>query len=422
MAPTPDSFIHSAARQNLRQLSVIRNIALGGQILALLFFSQIRDIGLPILVLGAILALYAIVITTTWWRTFRYPVITELEFFCHLLVDILFFTALLFFSGGASNPFISYYLVPISIAATTLPLRYTWAITILSLAAYSWLLKFYLPIPALAPGHHHDSVSNLHILGMWLNFAVSAGLITYFVTRMARTLKQQEEQLTIQRENQLRDEQLLAIGSLAAGTAHELGTPLNTMKILVDEMVADQSGSNDDLNILQQQIEQCRLTLKQLVATAEGSADGGEDIALRLYFDRLFERWQLMRPGVQANIRYPDNLPDIHTRLHPTIAQSLTSLLNNAADASPNRVDIQVRWDRQHIELCIKDYGDGVSPQLRGRLGTAFTSSKPEGMGLGLFLTQATLQRYGGTVDIKPGRGSGSEAKVILPIQDAHAR
>lgn len=422
MAPTLDSFIHSAARQNLRQLSVIRNIALGGQILALLFFSQIRDIGLPILVLGAILALYAIVITTTWWRTFRYPVITELEFFCHLLVDILFFTALLFFSGGASNPFISYYLVPISIAATTLPLRYTWAITILSLAAYSWLLNFYLPIPALAPGHHHDGVSNLHILGMWLNFAVSAGLITYFVTRMARTLKQQEEQLTIQRENQLQDEQLLAIGSLAAGTAHELGTPLNTMKILVDEMVADQSGSNDDLNILQQQIEQCRLTLKQLVATAEGSADGGEDIALRHYFDRLFERWQLMRPGVQASIRYPDNLPDIHTRLHPTIAQSLTSLLNNAADASPDRVDIQVRWDRQHIELCIKDYGDGVSPQLRGRLGTAFTSSKPEGMGLGLFLTQATLQRYGGTVDIKPGRESGSETKVILPIQDVHAR
>ncbi len=109
------------------------------------FFSQIRDIGLPILVLGAILALYAIVITTTWWRTFRYPVITELEFFCHLLVDILFFTALLFFSGGASNPFISYYLVPISIAATTLPLRYTWAITILSLAAYSWLLNFTCP-------------------------------------------------------------------------------------------------------------------------------------------------------------------------------------------------------------------------------------------------------------------------------------
>jgi two-component system sensor histidine kinase RegB len=382
----------------------------------------VEDIGLPVLMLALVLSLYALVIATTWWRTFRQPPITPLEFFCHLLVDILFFTALLFFSGGASNPFISYYLVPISIAATTLPLRYTWAITILSLAAYSWLLNFYLPIPALAPGHHHDGVSNLHILGMWLNFAVSAGLITYFVTRMARTLKQQEEQLTTQRENQLRDEQLLAIGSLAAGTAHELGTPLNTMKILVDEMVADQSDSHDDLKILQQQIEQCRLTLKQLVATAEGTTDGGEKIALRSYFDRLFERWQLMRPGVQANIHYPDNLPDIHVRLHPTIAQSLTSLLNNAADASPDRVDIQVRWNLQNIELCIKDYGAGVAPQLRGRLGKAFTSNKPEGMGLGLFLTRATLQRYGGSITIKPGRKSGSETKVILPIQDTHAR
>lgn len=414
--------MHSAAQQNLRQLSVIRNIALGGQLLALLYFSLVQDIGLPVLMLAIVLSLYAVVIATTWWRTFRQPPITPLEFFCHLLVDILFFTALLFFSGGASNPFISYYLVPISIAATTLPLRYTWAVTLLSLAAYSWLLNHYLPIPALSPSHHHDGASNLHILGMWINFAVSAGLITYFVTRMARTLKQQEEQLALQRENHLRDEQLLAIGSLAAGTAHELATPLNTMKILVDDMVADQSDSNDDLKILQQQIEQCRLTLKQLVATAEGAADGGEEIALRHYFDKLFERWQLMRPGIQANIRYPDGLPDICTRLHPTIAQSLTSLLNNAADASPDRVDIQVSWDLQQFELCIRDYGDGVAPQLRGKLGTAFTSDKPEGMGLGLFLSRATLQRYGGTVTMEPGRKSGNETRVVLPLQERHAR
>ncbi|WP_438951521.1 sensor histidine kinase, partial [Porticoccus sp.] len=235
------------------------------------------------------------------------------------------------------------------------------------------------------------------------------------------TLKQQEDQLTTQRENQLRDEQLLAIGSLAAGTAHELGTPLNTMKIVVDEMVADPSNPDDDLKILQQQIEQCRLTLKQLVATAEGTLDGGEKIDLRHYFDKLFERWQLMRPRVQANIRYPDNLPDIHTRLHPTIAQSLTSLLNNAADASPDQIDVEVSWDSQQVELCIKDYGDGVAPQLQSRLGSAFTSNKPEGMGLGLFLTQATLQRYGGTVTMKPGADSGNMTRVVLPLQGNHA-
>ncbi|MEH6467463.1 MAG: sensor histidine kinase, partial [Porticoccus sp.] len=103
---THDTLIISAARQNLRQLSIIRNIALGGQLLALLFFSQIQDIGLPVVTLSVVLAFYGIVIAATWWRSFQNPAITELEFFSHLFIDILFFTALLYFSGGASNPFV----------------------------------------------------------------------------------------------------------------------------------------------------------------------------------------------------------------------------------------------------------------------------------------------------------------------------
>lgn len=407
---------NSAARQNLRQLSIIRNIALGGQILALFFFSRFQDIGLPVTVLGLVLAFYAVVIVATWWRTFRYPAITQLEFFCHLMVDIAFFTALLFFSGGASNPFVSYYLVPISIAATTLPLRYTWSVTLLSLAAYSWLLNNYLPIPSLAPSHHHGDSVNLHILGMWCNFAVSAALITYFVTRMANTLRYQEEQLALRREDQLRDEQVLAIGSLAAGTAHELGTPLNTMKILVDEMLEEPSSHREDLVILQQQLAQCRTTLKALVATAEGGGETQQAISLRTYLDKLFERWQVMRPRVQAHIRYADELSEQTARFHPTIAQSLTSLLNNAADVSPERVEVEAGWDDRVLELRIRDFGKGIEPSLRETLGKPFNSSKPDGMGLGLFLSRATLDRYGGNVSISPGDGGGTVTRVILPL------
>jgi two-component system sensor histidine kinase RegB len=411
----------SAARQNLRQLSIIRNIALGGQLVALLFFSQIQDIGLPTTVLSVILALYALVIAATWWRSFQTPAITELEFFGHLLVDILFFTALLFFSGGASNPFISYYLVPISIAATTLPPRYTWSVAILSLASYSWLLMNHLPIPALAPmsGHsHHNSSNNLHIMGMWCNFAVSALLITYFVTRMANTLKQQEVKLAQQREDQLRDEQVIGIGTLAAGTAHELGTPLNTMKIIVDEMQCEKSGAEEELSILQQQIEQCRTTLKQLVATAETTTDSYEVKPAKEYFDKLLERWQVMRPKIQANIQFEGNLPDCNVNFHPTIAQSLTNLLNNAADASPEQVDVNLSWDTDTITLNIRDYGKGISPEQQETLGQPFQSDKPEGLGLGLFLTQASVNRYGGNVSIQPAdNGPGTMTKVTLPLE-----
>jgi len=409
----------SAARQNLRQLSIIRNIALGGQLLALLFFSQIQNIGLPVTILSVILAFYALVIGITWWRSFQKPAITELEFFGHLLMDILFFTALLYFSGGASNPFISYYLVPISIAATTLPTRYTWSVALLSLGAYSWLLANYHPIPALSPmsGHeHHDSSNNLHIMGMWCNFAISALLITYFVTRMASTLKQQEIKLAQQREDQLRDEQVIGIGTLAAGTAHELGTPLNTMKILVDEMQYEPSNFEEELSILQQQIEQCRTTLKQLVATAETSTDSLEIKPVREYLDKLLERWQVMRPKTQANIHYAKNLPECTASFHPTIAQSLTNLLNNAADASLE-VDVNLSWDTEKVHLNIRDYGKGITPEQQEALGQPFNSDKPDGMGLGLFLTQASVNRYGGKVTISPAEDQGTLTQVVLPLE-----
>ena len=186
----------SAARRNLQRLNIIRCIAIGGQFLALYYFWVVEDIGLPGNILTTILLMYSAVLAISSWRGhWRLP-ITELEFFGHLLVDIAFFTALLYFSGGASNPFVSYYLVPISIAAATLPSGYGWLIAALSLGAYSGLLQYNYPVAALSPHHgHHGSESggiNLHLIGMWANFLVSAALITFFVARMAVELRRQE--------------------------------------------------------------------------------------------------------------------------------------------------------------------------------------------------------------------------------------
>jgi two-component system sensor histidine kinase RegB len=263
---------------------------------------------------------------------------------------------------------------------------------------------------------HHSNSNNLHIMGMWGNFAVSALLITYFVTRMASTLKQQEIKLAQQREDQLRDEQVIGIGALAAGTAHELGTPLNTMKILVDEMQYEKSDFTEELTILQQQIEQCRTTLKQLVATAETSTDNQEVKPVREYFDKLLERWQVMCPKTQANIHYTENLPECTTRFHPTIAQSLINLLNNASEAS-TEVDINLSWDTEAVHLNIRDYGKGITPEQQEVLGQPFNSDKPDGMGLGLFLTQASVNRYGGKVSISSADGQGTLTQVMLPLE-----
>lgn len=414
---------NAVARQNLRRLSSIRVVALLGQVAALLYFTLVSPIGLPASAIALVLAIYASVTVATWQRSRMRVPITDNEFFIHLLVDILFFSLLLYLSGGASNPFISYYLIPISIAAITLSRRLSILVALAALAAYSLLLKFYMPISALAPAHHHHGGgdNSLHILGMWANFAISAGIIIYFISRMASALKLQQQEIARQREAQLRDEQLLAVGTLAAGTAHELGTPLNTMKLLVDEMKADKrtvdQQDKTDLDLLSQQIDQCKTTLKQLLTTAEESRSSQlESQSVKNYFATVVERWQLMRPSLQANVHFAD-CSDSSALFHPTIAQSILNLLNNAADASPT-VDVSLSWNSELATIDIRDYGPGLDPEKMESMGEAFVTDKADGLGLGLFLSQATLTRFGGSVSLQniSGDNAGTLTRILLPL------
>lgn len=411
---------YSAARQNLFRLSLIRGVALIGQVLALIYFTAINPIGLPANAIALVLTIYASVTVATWQRSRMQVPIADHEFFIHLLADILFFSVLLYFSGGASNPFVSYYLIPISIAAITVSRRYSILIAVTALSAYSLLLKYYVPIAAIAPSSHHGaSNGSLHVLGMWANFAVSAGIIIYFISRMASALKIQEQALALQREAELRNEQLLAVGTLAAGTAHELGTPLNTMKLLVDDMLSG-TPDNQDAILLNQQIEQCKSTLKQLLTTAEQSQSKRlESQSVQSYFAAILERWQLMRPHLQAKINFADSPPSSAV-FEPTIAQSILNLLNNAADASQN-VDVNLSWNATRANIEIRDYGKGLDLGEVDRLGQAFVTDKADGLGLGLFLSQATLTRFGGSVSLQNAADSerGTLTQIVLPLESA---
>jgi len=405
---------NSATRENLYVLSLIRGLALVGQILALLYFTWVQPIGLPVAEIAFVLSVYASLTAAIWVRSRRAVPIGNAEFFIHLLADIAFFSILLFFSGGASNPFVSYMLIPISIAAITLSRGYSIALTAIALICYSLLLKYYVAIVAIAPGHHQAADNSLHILGMWANFAISAGIIIYFISRMAATLKQQEQEIAMARDAQLRDEQLLAVGTLAAGTAHELGTPLNTMKLIVDEMLLD-TDNHPDVLLLNQQIEQCKITLKQLLTTAEESQSHQlEEQPVQVYLDNVLARWQLMRPLLQTQIQF-HNSPAMSAVFHPTIAQSILNLLNNAADAS-EKVDIEISWNADTATINIRDFGTGLDAEKMATLGQPFVSDKAEGLGLGLFLSQATLTRFGGSVILQNAAEGGTITQITLPL------
>jgi two-component system sensor histidine kinase RegB len=422
-----DALSFNALRQNLQRLLVIRTIVFALQLAALLYAWRVLALPLDYSVIVSIFLTLALVNGALFWRLRQNQRPHAPEFFAHLLIDVVGLTLLLYFTGGANNPFVSYLLVPVTIAAATLPWRYTLPITLLALACYSLLLFLYKPLPELTPsemqGHAHhgagSDIANLHVLGMWLNFLVSAALITYFVVKMAADNQRQEARLRQYREDTLRNEQILAVATMAAGTAHELGTPLGSMAVLLKDLrqqYSQDAALDDDLKLLQDQVGRCRDSLRSLAQKADFKNLEPETLPLTDFLLNLMQQWQLLRPEVACDLqKQVGQSPDV--QVEATLQQALVNMLNNAADSSPRGLELRVKWTGTHWTLLIRDFGPGISPALAAKLGTRFLTTKADGMGVGLVLSQATINRLGGTVNLYPVSEGGTLTEITLPLR-----
>lgn len=420
----------SAPAQNLNRLLLIRALVLVGLLITCSVSYWYLNLSLQYKALVIILTGLCCINALTLARLKKPWPVTDTEFFAQLQLDIASIALLLYFSGGASNPFISYLLVPICIGAATLKPFPSRIIALTAAIFYSLLLFYNHPIPALSPHHMHENHAqnpiNLHVIGMWLNFGISTLLVTYFVTDMAKALRQREELLHKQSEDRLRDEQLLAVATLAAGTAHELGTPLATMKVLLHEMEDDYCGKSSseqalhsDLKILSMQVEQCSSTLKQLVNQAEKDKEGSTIAQpVKAFCETIIERWLLLNPKVTSNIQFNPAHTTTKACIPATVAQSILSLLNNAADASPDNISVDVRINDAQLSWTILDNGPGISVDLMDKLGTPFLTNKHKGFGLGLFLSHTTLNRYNGSIQLFNRDTGGTRTELILPINE----
>jgi len=407
-------FMLSASRQNLGRLVLIRILVLTAQAMSvgLAWLSEL--VVLPWVALGTTLAVSSLICAATALRMRQSWPVTDQEYALHLACDLLIHSVLLYFSEKAGNPFVSYYLVPLTIAAATLPWLYTLLLAALGLASYSVLLFFHHPLQLLITlqGEMLD-------YGMWLSFALAAVLITFFVARMAEALRYQQQLQAQRQEALLRDQQLLAVAAQAAGAAHELSTPLSTMSVLLKELSQEYQGQpmlQDDLELLQQQVKLCKGTLQNLVRAAE--AERRQEVVeqtVREWLEGALQRWHLMRP--EATYRYeclgrgtpPSLMPP------PPLTQALLNLLNNAADAAPDNLEVRLDWDHQWIRLSIRDHGAGVPLAIAEQLGKPFFTTKGKGFGLGLFLSQASVTRAGGTVKLYNHEDGGTLTELRLP-------
>jgi len=409
----------SPLSKNLQRLFLLRNIVIAAQCMTFALAYWVLNMQLPWTEMVAVTVMLAVLNLATWIRLRRKWPVSSIEFFAQLLVDVFALSALLYFSGGSTNPFISLYLLPLTIAAAALPWAYTWVMAAVTISCYTLMLFYYLPLPH--DHEEHNSEFNLHVSGMWLAFVLSTMLIAWFVVKMGISIRERDKDLALAREQALRNEQIIALGTLAAGAAHELGTPLATMAVVTGELQDEYKENRefqDNIRILRDQITQCKHTLTQLLADAgQARAEEGSGQAVDSFLRQVLDKWQLMRPSVQFTYRDSGVQPAPQILNTQLLSQSILNLLNNAADASLKHIEIEVSWNYQELHLQILDYGEGLTGEAVQRAGQPFFTSKAsgQGFGIGLFLANANIERFGGRVRLT-NRVGGACTQVTLPL------
>jgi two-component system sensor histidine kinase RegB len=400
-----------------RMLAWLRLCAIAGQSVAVLVCALWMHLAIPVLPLLTGIAALAVFAVFAAWRLGQPWPVREWETIGHVAVDTLVLGYLLYFTGGASNPFVTLLLVPIALAAAALSVPAVLAVAALAGIAYLTLIYCYLPLPMPM----HGSGFPLHVVGMGVNFVITALLLGFFINRLARALRMQQLEVQRVRERALRDEGILAIATQAAGAAHELNTPLATMRMLLPELRrehASDAGLADDLVLLEEQVERCRGILREMVAFGQAQlSQEAEQMPLQAFVQGCLERFQLLRPEAELALALPESTARLVLRVPPGLRHALINLLNNAADASASRgsdeVELTIHHDAGWLELAICDHGPGFDAD--GEPAALGRSGKQGGLGLGLALAEATAERLNG--ELTAGNtGRGAQVRLRLPL------
>jgi len=410
-------------------LAWLRVCAVIGQLVTVLAVAHLLNLPIAEKPLLAGIAALAVFDLLVWWRLQQPWPVGESEVVAHLAVDTGVLCYLLYLTGGATNPFVSLYIVPIALAAMALSPRHLAASVLIACLAYLVVLIWHQPLPDVSSHAAHGAETeaardfNLHVFGMAVNFAISAVLLGFFIWRLARDLREREAATQRERERALRDEGILAIATQAAGAAHELNTPLSTIRTLLGELRREHPADTllgEDLALLSSQAERCRDILRELVQV--GSAQLGEQAqtqTLPEFVADCAERFRLLRPAIDLDITLGAMPQPAPLRIVPALRHAILNLLNNAADASAQagrgKVEFFANYTDANIVIDVRDYGPGLPQAVREAAGMRFVSAKHDGLGLGLALTNATIERFHGSLHADPAPGGGTLTRLTLP-------
>lgn len=383
-------------------------------ILAAVIATSERYLYLPVNHVGSIGALLVLaVVNVAVMRIARFRSLTALA--GGVALDMVAIAAVLASTGGSANPFTALLFAYVAIAASLFPWRMAFGLA--GFAAVVFGALFLLPTdPACHQAGHFES----HLYGMWVAFAVVALLVAVFVARLRSTIASRERELDALRARTAEDAKFAALGTLAAGTAHELGTPLGSIAVLAERLhVASDGSTTATAQQISEQVQRCKEIVKRMHAGAQRlSVAGGAE--LRAVVPRAISEWQAAHPNARVTLKHvgdatiPLSNEDVHAALNVLLDNALYATERGEHDAA---IVVEAGADPSGAFVAVTDAGEGVPASHRERLGEPFFSTKEpgEGMGLGLYVVRSLLAQVGGRLEVIPGSVTGTCVRLMFP-------
>ena len=414
----------SVGRLALQRLLLLRLILTAMSSVGLIIFQLLSPIEVPILLILSLITCILLSVVLGFWRLRTSWAVSHTELFSHLLLDVLFLVILLIYTGGAGNPLISYLLVLLAVGATLLSQFFVNVFALGSIVIYTFFIL--LELQADSSGNEEVMSFQLHLIGMWVIFVVSAILITVFVTNMAKAIRERELNLAKARETEMLNEQLVAIGTLAAGTAHALGTPLSTMAVLLTELnkQSEEELKNSeikaDISLLKEQVSRCKNSLNQLIRYYhKENEDRDEKVLLTVFVSDIKDYIINIHPSASVEFKV-DSATDPNISSDLSVKHAIINIIENGIKASSNHVDVLFKWvegDQKYFEIAVNDDGPGIPTEVMENMGEPFKSSRKDSMGLGIFLANAAIQKLGGTIEMFNLKMGGALTLIKLPAK-----
>ncbi|WP_367593391.1 ATP-binding protein [Granulibacter bethesdensis] len=413
-------FADTTNRRNFLLLIQLRWLAIIGQIVTIIFVHHLIGIALPVRAMEMVLLGLLLLNIADLVRYRSQKVFTSIELFFALLLDVTALTAQLYLSGGTDNPFISLYLLQVILGTVLLDAWFAWA-----LVAITSLCFIFLTIQAI-PFHLSGSGDvlpfRLRSQGMYIGFVLAACLQVFFVSRIQRNLKQRDAYLAELRQQNAEEAHIVRMGLLASGAAHELGTPLSTLSVILNDWqhmprLHDDAELGDDIIEMQAQVKRCKSIVSDiLVSSGDARGEGTLRTTASAFLTDTIEEWREACSPSRLDVRINID-PDPAIVSDIALKQVLFNLLDNALEASPGWIGVSASRQDNTIAIIVQDEGPGFTNAILADFGKPYRSTKGrQGSGVGLFLVVNVIRKLGGTVQANNRKGGGASITVRLPL------